>query len=307
LKRRKIAVFLAGQTGNQLFQLAAAEYQNLLSDQQDFEIEVLVSDATPVTFLSIKYPKVSISQLEHKLLSFLLSRNLNQQRSALLAFSVQIVRLVLKMLFVYRLKSFVSITVSDAVGSPPPLLPENRKGVTVLIGYFQEYYFADVADEIRMRMRSLIPALSFQESTDNAEEITLHVRRTDYSESLDLGMLDSSFYIGCLNNCFPESDWKTKNIRIVTDDPLLSWNFLGSNSDCLNILSPIQQTALEAFHSLLNARQIVIANSSFGWWAAYLNSGEERRVLAPSPWFRTIEALTQNPSTWLRCPAVWSN
>lgn len=46
----------------------------------------------------------------------------------------------------------------------------------------------------------------------------------------------------------------------------------------------------------------VIANSSFSWWAAWLNANPEKIIIAPKKWFNTatLTAADLVPDNWLR-------
>jgi hypothetical protein len=42
---------------------------------------------------------------------------------------------------------------------------------------------------------------------------------------------------------------------------------------------------IEEFYTLTKCKSFIISNSSFGWWAAWLSTAENKRVVAPNPWF----------------------
>ena len=44
----------------------------------------------------------------------------------------------------------------------------------------------------------------------------------------------------------------------------------------------------------------IIANSSFSWWAAWLNENSEKIVIAPKKWLQTVENEEICPQEWIR-------
>lgn len=177
-----------------------------------------------------------------------------------------------------------------------------------LVGYWQsERYFVAVHDLIR-REFVFCPPLSernraLYEEILSAESIGVHVRRGDYASDQQTARIHGScsldYYQRALDyvaeRCAAprlfvfsdEPNWVKS--RLQTDLPT---HYVGHNrgADSFNDMR------------LMSAcRHHVIANSSFSWWAAWLNPSSDKIVVAPRRWF-AIERDCSDliPARWTR-------
>lgn len=142
-----------------------------------------------------------------------------------------------------------------------------------LKGHFQSFkYFHHNRDYI---VRLLTPSII---QTAKQSKITaIQVRRGDYYKFPGYHFyLTPDYYAKAVKLADPEevhvfSDdipWCEQNLKFEV--PVV---YKKSNSDWEEMLD------MSTYHTL------VISNSSFGWWAAYLNTRRDRQIFTPSEWF----------------------
>jgi hypothetical protein len=74
-----------------------------------------------------------------------------------------------------------------------------------------------------------------------------------------------------------------KNPIVVTDDVLHTQKVL-PKLDEVRILGPNQANEWESFQIMANSKLVVIANSTFSWWAGMVALKRGGRLIAPHPW-----------------------
>ena len=161
-------------------------------------------------------------------------------------------------------------------------------------GYWQSWRY--VNPEVRAKL------LSQKKRLELFHGITIHIRGTDYltnsSSSSFHGQVGPAYYIKALS--ILDADLP---IRVVTDDIEYSQNILklAGIRDALVLSSA---SWLSDFEMLRESEFVIIANSSFSWWAAFL--GEPKMVVAPRKWFSDEALRTHNtcdllPNSWILC------
>lgn len=184
---------------------------------------------------------------------------------------------------------------------------------TKIYGYFQSYLYVDaaIAREPNLQNLELINSSSwFQDVKKQIKEIdpiVIHIRRGDYLNLKDTyGILSEEYYLRALGK-FNSLTGVTPPIWIFSDAP----NEIEETMPKLMLLdpkvisSPNGVSDAETLILMSYASRIVIANSTFSWWAARIN-GSHKLVIAPEKWLRDLpdpELLI--PEHWLKLKSFW--
>jgi hypothetical protein len=188
------------------------------------------------------------------------------------------------------------------------LLARAKKGA-YLQGYWQsERYFSKHAAAIRSDFTFRLPPTGHNTHLVRAilgsVAVSVHVRRGDYVTNPTalsvLGMCPPDYYFAAIENLqrrvpmarfFAFSDdpqWVTEVLKMRYPDLVV---VDGNRAD--DSYNDMRLMSLCHHH--------IIANSSFSWWGAWLNSRSDKIVIAPQRWFANgVDARHLLPSTWER-------
>ena len=169
--------------------------------------------------------------------------------------------------------------------------------------YFRRYkkFFCDTIvlnDDLIMQVAKTGAELQRQES------VAVHIRRADYLRLPIIlewhGVMDKDYYIsafrlldGILGKYkvyyfTDDPEWVKKELLPVQDGSLMSQQF--------------SSTHHHDFYLMSKCRHAIIANSSFSWWAAWLNSNPHKIVVGPKKWFGNgpKDSYDVLPENWLQ-------
>ena len=178
-----------------------------------------------------------------------------------------------------------------------------------LRGNFQsENYFREFKKKVLEKIVFLTNEFSLESidilnTVKQTNCISIHIRRGDYvSNSVAnhvLGTLPIDYYKQAYNEilkkesidkCFIFSDdieWAKLNLSFLPNSTFIS--SIEQNKDIVD------------FVLMQSCKHNIIANSSFSWWAAYLNSNPNKIVIAPKRWFNQVDYNTKDlfPESWI--------
>lgn len=172
-------------------------------------------------------------------------------------------------------------------------------------GYFQsEYYFQkyieQVKSEFKIKSAHIISVRNYLNIQNTKPLIAIHVRRTDYIQhgSESLGGENLTLPMAYYKNSLGKIETLEKyNLVFITDDE----NYVLDNFKNFNPIISSSKSPIIDFQVLLEAEIVIVANSSFSWWGAFLNN-KARRIMAPKYWlgFKIKNDYPPNiiPSNW---------
>ena len=187
-------------------------------------------------------------------------------------------------------------------------LPENFETNcdTLLTGYFQSpkyfnNYRQTICEILKIDLKRMIVKYKTQINIDNTSfKISMHFRFGDYKKYPKVyPLLDHNYYNKALAHILNE----TNTVKLKKEIIVLYFCEDESLTESENIIFYLKQSFpnikfIRADNNLEDWEQMllmslcnhnIIANSTFSWWGAYLNSNIDNIVCYPKQWF-SIEA-----------------
>lgn len=158
-----------------------------------------------------------------------------------------------------------------------PKLLEDFSNNFLHIGYFQTaLYFQDVESEIKNLFQVRKP---FKVTLPSDPYLAIHLRFGDYKKvrlrgGKESACLDKDYFQRALRRVQTPYD----RIIAVSDEPELIKEYLG-----LERIEVYNGNEIQDFQILQGAESLIISNSTFSWWAAYL-SRDCKQIIAPKYW-----------------------
>lgn len=175
-----------------------------------------------------------------------------------------------------------------------------------LHGYWQsEKYFAAIAGQIRNAFR--FPTFSNAQNAEMATQIAqtksiaLHVRRGDYV-SLDAHVLcDQAYYEAALARILENLNAEP-TVFVFSDDPQWAKDNLPLPAKKIVVDFNGPETDFEDMRLMSLCQHNITANSSFSWWAAWLNDNPAKQVVSPASWFGDPKLSNPDilPDNWMK-------
>jgi len=173
-----------------------------------------------------------------------------------------------------------------------------------LEGYWQsEDYFKDVADQIRKDLH--VPALdeetvAFAREMEGVESVSLHFRMLHGMPAARPKILGPGYYREAIDLALQRL--RNPHFFVFSDAPRMAAGIGGI--DAPTTFAPGNRGEHASYLDLWlmsRCRHHIVANSTFSWWGAWLNSDAESLVVAPrnAPHFSRPRLV---PSRWVTLP-----
>jgi hypothetical protein len=184
----------------------------------------------------------------------------------------------------------------------------NIKRDVALWGFWQnEKYFQDIESKLREAFRFRHPlegeVKEFAVKIVSSESVSLHVRRGDYRStktSAVMAEMTPAYYQEAARTIATKVS--NPEFFVFSDD--IEWCKANITLDFPATYVPASVAGPKAsFHMELMSlcKHNIIANSTFSWWAAWLNSNKAKIVIAPKSWYvdgRDFQGMI--PDGWIK-------
>jgi hypothetical protein len=273
-----------GGIGNQLFVIAAALH---LSERTKHKIWIFSDNKELVIRCQTLIAESNFSNKIAILFSTRLARLISEVSSRLFVLGKK------SKLFHKFIEGRIVVIDKPWEFIPNPDNLENKK-IKVLLGFFQDKKLIEALSPKNQEfMKKILGVASpgfLSGNHQRHESIGVHVRRGDYLQITDYGVLSDKYFIDAVQSLLtPES----KVVLASDDDEALIR--IGKFSNQLLLFSSTH-SPLSTIEILVKSTKFIMSNSTFSFWIGWAVHQQGGQVFAPSPWHKNSDV----PKDFLR-------
>jgi hypothetical protein len=180
-----------------------------------------------------------------------------------------------------------------------------------LDGYFQsEKLFVDISEQIRRELTFKNPLIGkdwteIQQRITNSTSVSLHFRRGDYVENTNTNKFHGVCSMDYYHKAIEVVAGKLENPHFFVFSDDIQWVINNFKIDYPTVFVDKKDENLHSDFQLMSlCKHNIIANSSYSWWAAWLNNHTNKIVIAPEKWYANIEEQNKTggliPEKWFK-------
>ncbi len=185
-------------------------------------------------------------------------------------------------------------------------LPNN----SYLNGFWQnEKYFIDIRGALLKEFEPTTPltqkGMRYLEKIKACEAVSLHIRRDDYISNKYAnkfhGLAPLEYYHTAFN--FIRKKLPEKSIEMFVFSTDIAWCKKNLKFSVPITFVEGNNKGADDMRLMKHCRHNIMANSSFSWWGAWLNTNPDKIVIAPKIWFqdkKANEKIEIIPESWKR-------
>ncbi len=167
--------------------------------------------------------------------------------------------------------------------------------------FFKEYE-ETIRKELTLKHSLSSKAQEFSNKITSTNSVSIHLRGGDYvtgNKSSFHGTSSPEYYSKAIE--LIKQKVSSPHFYIFTDD--LEWAKQHITfPEPFTVVSEAKCHPQEELTLMSSCKHNIIANSTFSWWAAWLNGNKDKIVIAPSRWFADEKANASDilPSSWIK-------
>ena len=275
--------------GNCLFQYAAGKALSIKHNTQ-LKFDISSMDKNQMPYNPLSYEE-KLNHLNDSILAFNIDFNIAKEKDILKLRSVvderaitnKYIRKIVRKIIPKRPEYYKEKTIH----SYDPLL--SKKGDSIYLDgtFINPKYFKNIRKELLSAFtlkKDISPSIKpIYNKLCNTESVSIHIRRGDYINQIETKSIYPVYgrdYIKKAINLI-ETRGKSLTYFVFSDD--IDWCkdnlIIGENTNYISGNKPYEELYL-----MKSCKNNIITNSTFSWWAAWLNQNHKKTIISPKKW-----------------------